>query len=212
MNMMRNEPRQTFFVHRWTDPATSSDFPFLAVPADRSALLSLGNYNVSLDFGLPEEAAQFLAHDFAPTGEELYLDLRTLRRLLEDTFLGGAEFIIVSYDERLTPCGVQLSLGIPEDETEEGREYTIEGFGSYQRFYRSREQHGPVTLPERFMLDACVSSFAELAATCAAHIVEPPPPRYRSPTAEPPGPVPRLPERLPERLPDQLSERLQGQR
>ena len=80
MNMMRNEPRQTFFVHRWTDPATSSDFPFLAVPADRSALLSLGNYNVSLDFGLPEEAAQFLAHDFAPTGEELYLDLRTLRR------------------------------------------------------------------------------------------------------------------------------------
>lgn len=186
MNMMRNEPRQTFYVHRWTDPATISDFPFLAVPTDRSALLSLGNYNVSLDFGLPEEAAHFLAHDFVPTGEELYLELKALRRLLDDTFLGGAEFIIVSYDERLTPCGVQLSLCTPEDTADEGREYTIEGFGSYQRFYRSREQHGPVTLPERFMLDACVSTFAELAATCAALIAEPPPPRW-SPTAELPG-------------------------
>ena len=203
MNMMRNEPRQTFFVHRWTDPATTSDFPFLAVPTDQSALLSLGNYNVSLDLGLPEEAAHFLAHDFAPTGEELYLELKVMRRLLDETFLGGAEFIIVSYDQRLSPCGIQLSLCTPEDEprdepgdqpgdqSEEGREYTIEGFGSYQRFYRSREQHGPVSLPERFMLDACVSSFAELAASCAALIVEPPPPRYRSPTAELAYPVMR---------------------
>ena len=197
MNMMQNEPRQTFFIHRWTDPATTSDFPFLGVPADRSALLSLGNYNVSLDFGLPEEAAQFLARDFAPTGEELYLDLRALRRLLDETFLGGAEFVIVSYDERLSPCAVQLSLCTPGDEADEGREYTIEGFGSYQRFYRSREQHGPVTLPERFMLDACVSTFAELAASCATLIVEPPPPRYRGSTAELPGPLMRQPDRPP---------------
>jgi hypothetical protein len=190
MNTMQNEPRQTFAVYRWTNPGTTSDYPFLAVPADRSALLSLGNYNVSLDFGLPEEAAHFLAHDFTPTGEELGLELEGLRRLLDATFGGGVELIIVSYDDQLSPCGVQLSLGTPADEAEEGREYTIEGFGSYQRFFRSREQHGPVTLPERFVLDACVSTFAELAAACTELIVEPLPPRYRGPAARlwiPPG-------------------------
>ena len=39
-----------------------------------------------------------------------------------------------------------------------------------------------------------------LAVLTLSHIVEPPPPRYRSPTAEPPGPLPRLPDRLPDRL------------
>ena len=178
MNMTQNQPRKLFAVHRWQNPQTTSDYPFLAVAEDQSALLSLGNYGLSIDFDLPEEAAGWLASDFIPTDGQLGVDMATVRRLLKETFVRGAEFALVTYDAKLSPSSLQLSLG--GEHEAEGPEYAIEGFGSYQRFYRDTEQLGPVTLAERFMLDACVSTFAELAAQCAPLLTEPPPPRYRA--------------------------------
>lgn len=183
---MQTEPRQFFAVHRWMNPQTTSDYPFLAVAEDRSALLSLGNYGLSLDFGLPEEAAGWLACDFAPTHGQLGVELTAIRRLLRETFVNGVEFAVVTYDAQLIPSGLELSLGGEPDAIgadyprEYVREYVIEGYGSYQRLHRDTEQLGPVTLGERFMLDVCVSSFAELAAQCAPLLTEPPPPRYRT--------------------------------
>jgi hypothetical protein len=168
----------SFFLYRWENPATTADYPFLAVAADRSAVLSLGNYGVGFDWGVPDEAAAWLAADFGPTGDRLDLDLATVQYLLDTTFVGGTEFGLMTFDRRLTPNGLQLSLA-DQEATDQGPEYLIQGFGSYQRFYREREAVGPVVLSERAMLDVCVSTFAELAAQCGRRIAEPPPPRYR---------------------------------
>lgn len=168
----------SFVLYRWANPATTSDYPFLAVAEDRSAVLSLGNYGVGFDWGIPDEAAAWLAHDFAPTGDRLVLDLATVQYLLDTTFVGGTEFGLMTFDRRLTPNGLQLSLAA-QSAAGEGPEYLIQGYGSYQRFYREEELVGPVVLGERAMLDVCVSTFAELAAQCARNVTEPPPPRYR---------------------------------
>ena len=55
-------------------------------------MLSLGNYGVGFDWGIPDEAVEWLARDFAPTGESLAVDLETVRYLLDTTFAGGTEF------------------------------------------------------------------------------------------------------------------------
>ena len=174
---MRVEPPTDFIVYRWENPETTSDFPFLAVATDKSAVLSLGNYRVGFDWGIPDEVLGWLAQDFQPTSERIALDLTILRYLLDSTFPGGTEFGVVAYDYNLGPTGVQLSLANPTDD-DEGPEYVMQGYGSYQRFYRQSEKHGPVSLAERAMLDVCVSTFAELAAQCTAQLTEPPPPRY----------------------------------
>ena len=170
----------SFAMYRWANPTTTSDYPFLAVAEDRSAVLSIGNYGVGFDWGIPDEAAAWLAQDFAPTGERIVLDLATVQYLLDTTFVGGTEFGLMTFDRRLTPNGLQLSLAANRSVATagEGPEYLIQGFGSYQRFYREEELVGPVVLSERAMLDVCVSTFAELAAQCARNVTEPPPPRY----------------------------------
>jgi hypothetical protein len=175
--MIRTEPFTSFAVYRWANAETTSDYPFLAVAEDRSAVLSLGNYGVCFDWGIPDEAAHYLAHDFQPTGESLTVDLGMVRYLLDSTFAGGTEFGLVTFDSQLGPSGLQLSLAAPT-EGDEGPEYVMQGFGSYLRFYRDPEQTGPVALAERAMLDVCVSTFAELAVQCAAQLTAPPPPRY----------------------------------
>jgi len=77
----------SFVVYRWASPQTTSDYPFLAVAQDKSALLSLGDYGATLDWGIPDEATSWLARDFTPTGEILLTllsmgqALRTLARL-----------------------------------------------------------------------------------------------------------------------------------
>ena len=169
-----------FTLYRWQNPQTTSDYPFLAVALDQSALLSIGNYGVAFDWGIPDEAAYFLARDFQPTGGRLAADIATVRCALDATFIGGTEFGIVTFDAQLSPSGLQLALHSQPDE-DRGPEYAIQGFGSYLRFHRLAEQPGPVTLAERAMLDVCVSRFAELAAECAPLLTEPPPPRFRLP-------------------------------
>lgn len=48
----------SFVVYRWTNPQTTSDYPFLAVAQDRSALLSLGDYGATLDWGIGRSGAR----------------------------------------------------------------------------------------------------------------------------------------------------------
>ena len=175
--MMRAEPLTDFVVYRWDNPETTSDYPFLAVAVDQSAVLSIGNYRLGFDWGIPDEVTTWIAHDFRPTSERISVDLQTMRYLLDSTFPGGTEFGVVTFDNQLGPHGLQLSLAAPTD-GDEGPEYVMQGYGSYQRFYRQSEQHGPVSLAERAMLDVCVATLAELAAQCAAQLAEPPPPRY----------------------------------
>lgn len=169
----------SFFLYRWSNPATTSDYPFLAVAEDQSALLSLGNYGVGFDWGIPDEAVEWLARDFTPTGESLACDLETVRYLLDTTFAGGTEFGLVTFDEELNLSGVQLSLSA-QVTADQGPEYVVNSLGSYQRFHREDEKLGPVALYEHAMLDVCVSTFAELARQCADKVSELPPPRYRS--------------------------------
>lgn len=99
-----------------------------------------------------------------------------VRQVLATTFLGGTEFGLVTFDPQLGPSGLQLGLS-----TQSEAEYLVQGFGSYQRFYRDSEEIEPVMPSERAMLDLCISMFAELAGQCVAKLTEPPPPRYRSP-------------------------------
>jgi hypothetical protein len=163
-------------VYGWHNPETTSDYPFLAVAG--SVLLSLGNYRVSFDWDIPDDAAYFLAHDFQPTGQLLGADLAMVRTALDATFVGGTEYGIVTFDEKLCPCSLQVWLSQQLDE-DYGPEYVIEGFGSYQRYLRHQSGCGPVTLSERAMLDVCVSRFAELAGQCAPLLRAPPPPRFQ---------------------------------
>ena len=168
----------SFVVYRWTNPQTTSDYPFLAVAQDHSALLSLGDYGATLDWGIPDEATDWLDRDFAPTGEFLECDLSTLQNALAALFKGDAEFASVRFGAGLLPNQLQLVLA-SQRAADEGPEYVIQGLGSYLRVARDPDAQGPVALAERAMLDVCASTFAELAAHHTAKIIEPPPPRYR---------------------------------
>ena len=77
---MTGNASDLFIVHRWNNPQTTSDYPFLALAADCSTLLSIGNYGLGFDWELPDEAQLWLEDDFAPTGE--VFDLVPHRRVL----------------------------------------------------------------------------------------------------------------------------------
>jgi len=173
----------SFVVYRWQNPQTTSDYPYLAVAQDRSALLSLGDYGVTLDWGIPEEATDWLARDFVPTGEVLECDLSTLNDALAALFHEATEFAAVRFGAELMPSELQLVLA-SQDAADQGPEYTIQGLGTYMRLERDIDMQGPVDQEERAMLDVCAATFAELAAQCTAKIIEPLPPRYRSPWSQ----------------------------
>ncbi len=168
----------SFALYRWSNPLTTAVYPFLAVSTDASALLSFGDHDIGFDLGVPTESAHWLAHDFQRTGEGLLLELPMVRYLLEATFVGGAEFGLLSFDEQLGPSRLQLSLR-KQAAAEEGPEYVIERLGQYQRLFRETDTVGPVAPTERAMLDVCIATFTELASRCARLVLEPPPPRYR---------------------------------
>ena len=169
----------SFVVYRWANPQTTSDYPFLAVAQDASALLSLGDYGATLDWGLPEEAIHWLARDFAPTGEILECDVSRMKCALSALFPGDAEFASVRFGAELLPSELQLVL-TSQAAADQGPEYLIEKGGKYLRVERDLDMHSPVAPAERDMLDVCTSTFAELAAQCTTKIIEPPPPRYRA--------------------------------
>lgn len=169
----------SFVVYRWANPQTTSDYPFLAVAQDRSALLSLGDYGVTLDWGIPDEATAWLARDFVATGELLVCDLGKMRSALAALFSEDAEFASVRFGTELLPRELQLVLS-SQEAADEGPEYLIQGVGRYFRVERDPDLQCPVDPEEHAMLDVCASTFAELAAQYKAKIIEPPPPRYRS--------------------------------
>lgn len=167
-----------FTLYRWSNPHTTAVYPFLALATDRSALLSLGDHDIGFDLRLAADTAHWLAHDFERTGEELLLELSTVRYLLDATVSGGAEFGLLSFDEQLGPSRLQLSLR-KQAQADEGPEYVIERLGRYRRLYRDPDAVGPVAPAERALLDVYVATFTDLAARCARLVREPPPPRYR---------------------------------
>ena len=167
-----------FSLYRWRNPLTTAVYPFLAVSTDESALLSFGDHDIGFDLGITDESAHWLTNDFQRTGEGLLLELSTVRYLLDATFVGGAEFGLLSFDEQLGPSRLQLSLR-KQAEAADGPEYMIESLGRYQRLFRETDTVGPVALAARAMLDVCIATFSELAARCARLVLEPPPPRYR---------------------------------
>ena len=168
----------SFVVYRWANPLTTSDYPYLAVAQDQSVLMSMGDYAVTLDWGIPQEASDWLASDFTPTGELLECDLSTVKCMLTAVFPGAAEFASIHFGDELLPSRLQLVL-TSQDAADEGPEYVIRGMGRYLRVERDRGTQSPVAPSERVMLDVCASIFTELAAHYKAKITEPPPPRYR---------------------------------
>ncbi len=182
-----SSPSPTLFVvYRWANPLTTSDYPYLAVAQDQSALLSLGDYGATLDWGIPEEASDWLAQDFTPTGEVLECDLYTLTDVLTASCSGDAEFASVRFGAGLRPSQIQLALSSAADD--QVPEYVIQDAGHYVRCERDLGTQEPVAPAERALLDVCTTTFAKLAAHYAAKITAPPPPRYRrSSSSEPDG-------------------------
>ena len=168
----------SFVVYRWANPRTTSDYPFLAVARDKSALLSLGDYGATLDWGIPDEATNWLARDFLPTGEILECDLSRMKSAVSVLFPGEAEFASVRFGAELLPSELQLVL-TSQAAADQGPEYLIQRGGSYLRVERELDTHRPVEPAEKDMIEVCASTFAKLAAQYRAKIIEPPPPRYR---------------------------------
>ena len=52
--MMLDATKTTFNVYRWSNPATTSDYPYIAMAEDRSAVLSLGSYGLGFDWIIPD--------------------------------------------------------------------------------------------------------------------------------------------------------------
>ena len=158
----------SFVVYRWKNPKTTSDYPFLAVAQDKSALLSLGDYGATLDWGIPDEAADWLAWDFAPTGEILECDLSQMKCALRTLFTGDAEFASVRFGSELLPSELQLVL-TSQAVADQGPEYLIQRGGSYLRVERELDTHSPVEPAERDMLNVCASTFTE-PFLCCSHV------------------------------------------
>jgi len=165
-------------LYRWINPNARCDNPFLAVAEDCSVLLGLGDHRLSFEWSVSVEAVSWLAQDFMPTGEQLSCDLSTLRYVIDTIFLGGVECGILSFDEGLKPCRLELAL-TAQTKADAGPEYLIEGVGSYQRRYRASQEVVPVSPAERAMLELCVATFADLENQYRALLAAPPPPRYR---------------------------------
>lgn len=174
----------TFTLYRWTNPRTTSDYPFIAVAEDRSVLLLLGNYGLCFEWRLSDDAADWLSRDFAPTDEVLVCDLSLVKHVLDRIYAGGVEFGLVGFDTELKPNRVEFSL-MAQNEADAGPEYRVEELGSYERLYRDPDEAIPVTTTERALLDVCVSTFTELASKYATKLTEPPPPQYRLTSSAP---------------------------
>lgn len=170
-------PEISLRIYRAVNPATECDYPFLAVPADLSMLLSLGEFGLCFEFVLPPQLEHWLAEDFALTDECFTLDLTSLRYVLDRTYRGGVEFGILHFDEELRVQSVELSL-CDRGLEDEGPEFQVRAFGDYERVVRETDQRRPVTLHERALLDVCCSTFAPLASLAPQLLATPLPPRY----------------------------------
>jgi hypothetical protein len=176
--MIRKTAPLSFTLCRWENPETRCEHPFLGVAEDKSATLELGDYNLSIEAGVPDKHAQWLAQDFAPTDTLLTLDLGAMRRQINAVFACDSDFISVSFDAALQPT--ERDLSIPGYDTQtEGPEYMFEGPGRYRRLYREPWHIVPVTVAEREMLDVFFSELTALASRNSQMLIAPLPPRFR---------------------------------
>lgn len=176
--MSQSQPPTSLTLYRLTNPETTCDFPFLAVDEERSVLLSVGDYRLSIERSIGEEALGWLDNDFKMTGEVFVADFSMLWHVFAAVFASGVNFGLVAFDAELRPIHLGLSLAA-QSSAEDSPEYLIEGRGNYQRSYQSDPARREVTVAERAMLDVCISTFQELAAHCGVKLREPPP-RYHS--------------------------------
>ncbi|MFO0572826.1 MAG: hypothetical protein U1A78_02410 [Polyangia bacterium] len=167
-----------FQVYRLVNPATDCEYSYLAVPADGSALLSLGSETLCFDMQLPPEEERWLRDDFAPTDEVITLDFAGLRYLLDLTFAGGVAFGIVLFDEQLKLRSIELSLEAQE-QAEEGPEYLVRDDDTFERLYREQDRRVRVSPAEATLLNACAAMFRTLAAEKPHLLLALPPPRFR---------------------------------
>jgi hypothetical protein len=180
----------SFSLYRWKNPETRCDHPFLAIAEDKSALLELGGYHLSVEAGVPDEHAQWLTMDFAPTDTQLTLDLSLIRRKINSAFACDADFMSVRFDSSLRPT--QLDLSLPNHDTRtEGHEYLLKGPRSYQRIYRFPWKVVPVSAVERVVLEVFFTALTDLGNRYSQVLSEPLPPRYRRMSSTPPFNDPR---------------------
>lgn len=177
--MISTATPETFHLHRWVNPETTHDYPYIAVAEDGSAVLSLGHYGLSIDLIMPSESEQYLEADFVSMDAVVRLELAGIRYLLRCTFPAGVDFLIVNFDLQLRVSNVQLSLHDPISD-EAGPEYRVLGPGQYQRHTRSSVEAPHVSAAERALLEVCVAACTDLATAHPHVIKEPTPPRYRA--------------------------------
>lgn len=168
-----------FTVYHWTNPEVTYEFSYIATNADRSVLLSLGENTLSFDFELPRETEQWLTKDYAPNGEYIHLDMKTVSNLIKSAHPGGAIFGFAHFAEDLTIYGIEMSIQEPVI-AQCGPEYLVFDPGVYRRFYREESLYVPLSPEEQTMMDGCCAIFAPLASSCAHMLRAPTTPKYQS--------------------------------
>lgn len=168
-----------FPLYRCINPETNCESPFIAIAADGSLFLELGNHSLCADWLVSDEQTTWLAEDFAPTGQVLHCDFALLNHVVAAAFGDNADFLAVRFGTKLRPRSIELSL-VGQKTAEGGPEYQIDGVGRYQRIYRMPRRTNAVTLPERAVVDVCVELVNEMASRHGAELREPPPLRWRS--------------------------------
>lgn len=165
-------------VHRVQNPGTDCEYAYLVTPADRSVLLSIGSYSLSLEFKMPRSGEDWLTEDYEPTDEVVTIDLAGLRYLLDLTFPGGVEFVLAQYEDDLRVSCIELSL-TTQKRAEDGPEYLLRKDGAFERLFRETDRRCPVSPAEEVLLKAWAATFTTLA-TEKPHLVGAlPTPRFR---------------------------------
>ncbi|MFO0572820.1 MAG: hypothetical protein U1A78_02380 [Polyangia bacterium] len=165
-------------VHRVQNPGTDCEYAYLVTPADRSVLLSLGSYSLSLEFKMPRSGEDWLTEDYEPTDELVTIDLAGLRYLLDLTFPGGVEFVLAQYEEDLSVSCIELSL-TTQKRAEDGPEYVRRPDGAFERLYREPDRRRPISTNEEILLKAWATVFTTLATEKPHLIGALPTPRFR---------------------------------
>lgn len=167
-----------FVVYHLVNPQTDCEYPYLAINADRSVLLSIGERTVGFDFEIPAEAHRWLTKDYAPTKELFQLHFTAVQSLIEQAFPGGAVFGFVHFADDLTIRAMELSLW-RQQTAEGGPEYLVHAAGDYERWYREPNLHTAVSADERALIEFCCSTFGTLPGEYAHLLTAPSTLKYR---------------------------------
>lgn len=168
-----------FTVHRWQNPTTDCQYPFLAVTADRSQALLLGDYGACFELVPSGEVERWLP-DYRPTRRSFSLELSGLAELIEAIFVRSAGLATVRFDEALRITKVELALDAYGDDTFDIT-YGVQGGRNYRRQVAACGEAVVVSSAEQALLDVCSAIFEPLARRLADLLREPPTPKYRQP-------------------------------